>query len=277
MAELTSSDLQAFKDLEQTGWEDAASIYDPFLGIFTLQAVDRLLDASHVGEGMHILDVACGPGYAAGQAADRGATVIGIDFASAMVAEASRHFPKVEFRQGDAQALPFTDESFGAVISNFGMLHFAEPDKAIAEAYRVLASGGRFAFTVWCDPTKGPSYFSLLFGSMQAHANMDVSLPPAPPLFRFSNHDECCSALTAAGFVELDVSEFAVIWRPTSVDMLLEFIQKCAVRGRMLIDLQHADIRERIYNAIRDGAKQFEHDEKLEIPWPAVLATARKP
>ena len=194
-----------------------------------------------------------------------------------MVAEARRNFPQAEFRPGDAQALAFDNEHFGAVISNFGMLHFAEPDKAIAETYRVLQSRGRFAFTVWCDPTKGPSYFSLLFGSMQAHANMDAPLPPAPPLFRFSDHDECCRALTAAGFVEPEVSEFAVIWRPKSVDMLLEFVQKCAVRGRMLIDLQPANVRERIYRAIRDGAKRFEHDGKLEIPWPAVLATARKP
>lgn len=58
--------------------------------------------------------------------------------------------------------------------------------------------------------------------------------------------------------------------------MLLEFIQKCAVRGRMLIDLQTAEVRERIYAAIREGAQQFVHQERLAIPFPAVLATARK-
>ena len=46
MAELTSTDLQAFTDLEQTGWEEAASVYEPYIGIFTLQAVERLLDAA---------------------------------------------------------------------------------------------------------------------------------------------------------------------------------------------------------------------------------------
>lgn len=85
-----------------------------------------------------MLDVACGPGYAAGQAAARGATVIGIDFARAMVTEAHHNFPRVEFRQGDAHALPFDAGSFDAVICNFGVLHFAEPNTALAEAYRVL-------------------------------------------------------------------------------------------------------------------------------------------
>lgn len=128
-----------------------------------------------------------------------------------MVTEARTNFPHVEFRQVDAHALPFDDGSFDAVICNFGVLHFAEPDKALAEAYRVLIPEGHYAFTVWCAPTKGPSYFSLLFGAIQAHANMEVLLPPAPPLFRFSDHDECRRALSAVGFVDPAVTEFPVM------------------------------------------------------------------
>lgn len=71
--------------------------------------------------------------------------------------------------------------------------------------------------------------------------------------------------------------DIPVIWHPAEIDMVLAFIEKCAVRGRMLIELQTAEVRERIYNAIRDGARQFEHNGQLDIPWPAVLATARKP
>ena len=275
--QLTSNDLSAFTVLEQTGWEDAASIYEPYLGTFTQQAVPRLLDAAHAAEGTRVLDVACGPGYAAGYAAAHGARAVGLDFAPAMVTEARENYPQVEFHEGDAQALPFDDASFDAVICNFGLLHIAEPERALAEAYRVLAPGGRYAFTVWCAPTKGPSYFSLLFGTIQAHADMTVPMPPAPPLFRFSDQDECRRALTAAGFIDSDVTEFPVMWRPASGDMVLEFVQKCAVRGRMLIDLQTVEVQERIYTALRDGAKQFEHEGRLEIPWPAVLATAHKP
>src|SRR5205809_6238429 len=56
--------------------------------------------------------------------------------------------PEIEFREGDAEALPFPEASFDAVVMNFGMLHLAHPERAVAEAFRVLSAGGRFAFTV---------------------------------------------------------------------------------------------------------------------------------
>jgi ubiquinone/menaquinone biosynthesis C-methylase UbiE len=277
MSETTSLKLQAFKELEQTGWHEGAPDYDTLVGTFTQQAVDRLLDAAQVETGTRVLDVACGPGYAAGWAAARGASVVGVDFAPAMVDEARARFPHVEFRAGEAENLDVDDANFDAVICNFGLLHVAEPEKAMAEAHRVLRPGGRYAFTVWHGPDKGPSYFSLLFGTFQTHANMGVALPPAPLMFRFSDHNECRTTLTGVGFIDPEVTDIPVIWRPTEVDMVLAFVEKCAVRGRMLIELQTPEVRQRIYNALRDGARQFEQKGQLDIPWPAVLATARKP
>ena len=91
--QLASDDLSAFTALEQTGWEDAASIYEPYLGTFTQQAVTRLLDAVHIAERTRVLDVACGPGYAAGYAAALGARAVGLDFAPAMVAGSPQELP----------------------------------------------------------------------------------------------------------------------------------------------------------------------------------------
>lgn len=70
--------------------------------------------------------------------------------------------------------------------------------------------------------------------------------------------------------------DIPVIWHPAEIDMVLACIEKCAVRGRMLIELQTAEVRMQLYNAIRDGAGQFEKNGQLNIPWPAVLATAHK-
>ena len=60
--------------------------------------------------------------------------------------------PEIEFHAGDAEALPFADARFDAAIANFGIHHVERPERAIAEARRVLRRGGTFAFTVWAAP-----------------------------------------------------------------------------------------------------------------------------
>src|SRR5207244_283915 len=101
-----------------------------------------------------LLDIACGPGYTAGAAAERGAEVIGVDFSSAMLAEARKNFPRATFKSGDAEALDFEAGTFDAVTCAFGIGHFAEPDKAIGEGFRVLRPGGRYAYSWWCSTEK---------------------------------------------------------------------------------------------------------------------------
>ena len=124
---------------------------------------------------MRVLDVATGPGYVAGAAAQRGATVVAVDFSSSMVAEARRRHPKIPFYEGDAEALSFPDRAFDAVVMNFGLLHLARPDAALSEACRVLKLGGRYAFTVWAKPEEAVG-FGVVLGAMQTHGTMDVGL-----------------------------------------------------------------------------------------------------
>ena len=112
-------DAEAFNAFESDGWERQASTYDDFLGQITGAVVPALLDAAAVGEGSRLLDVATGPGYAAAAAHARGASVIGVDVAAAMVELAAGLHPGIDFRQADAEALPFDDGSFDAVVRDF--------------------------------------------------------------------------------------------------------------------------------------------------------------
>jgi len=151
-------DPEAFKRFEHTGWGEVAHNYHDSFGRLTTQAVEPMLDASGVGEGTRLLDVATGPGYVAAAAVRRGARALGIDFSSSMVAEARRLHPAVEFREGDAEALPFERDTFDVVTIPFGLLHLARPDTALAEALRVLGPGGRVAFTVWDAPERAATF-----------------------------------------------------------------------------------------------------------------------
>src|SRR5713226_3772200 len=105
----------AFREFERQGWEKAARGYHDCFGRLTTQAVGPLLDAVGAGPGVRLLDVASGPGYLADAAVKRGASAVGVDFTAAMVAQARQRYPAAEYRQGDAEALPFANSSFDAV------------------------------------------------------------------------------------------------------------------------------------------------------------------
>ena len=99
----------------------------------------RLLDDASVRGGTRVLDIASGPGFVAAMAAERGALVVGVDIAEAMVALARRLHPQLDFRRGNAEALPFGDESFDAVVANLLMLHLGRPERACTDFVRVLS------------------------------------------------------------------------------------------------------------------------------------------
>jgi len=267
--------MESFKDLERAGWNSKARGYDELTGTITAQAIDPLLDAVGAKPGMRLLDVACGTGLLASAAAERGLEVIGVDFAKSMVAEAKRKHRNAEFQVGDAEALPFDDATFDAVTCPFGLLHLADPDAAIAQAYRVLKPGGRFAFTVWCDPDKA-KFFEIVLNAIKRHGRLDVPLPPAPPQFRFSDHEEARRSLEAQGFIDARANDLPIMLATTS-EGLLKFIQQGTVRMSMVLDGQSPAARDAIHRAIVEGAEPYRAGVGLRIPNPAVLASGVKP
>ena len=149
-----ASGAEEFKAFEAAGWSRRADTYGYVSGAITARFVDPLLDAGRVGAGMRVLDVATGPGRVAAAAAARGAEPVGVDIAEGMLAVARRDHPQLDFRLGDAEALPFADSCFDAVVGGFVLNHLPRPEVAGAELVRVLASGGRLALSVWDVPER---------------------------------------------------------------------------------------------------------------------------
>lgn len=192
-----------------------------------------------------------------------------------MVALASEKNPSLTFQEGDAESLPFADRSFDAVAINFGVLHLERPDTALAEAHRVLRSGGRCAFTVWASPNTSIG-FAIVLNAIETYGRMDVPLPAGPPFFRFSDAAEASRSMTAVGFADPTVETVPLVWRLTSGEALFEAFLQGAVRTAALLRGQTTDAMGKIRGAIVEGAERYRHGTALELPMAAVLTSGTR-
>jgi SAM-dependent methyltransferase len=264
-----------FRDFEHAGWEGVAARYHDAFARLTSQAIGPLLDAAGARPGVKLLDVASGPGYVAAVAAEQGAEALGVDFASSMVELASERYPGVKFQQGDAESLPFPDASFDAVTMNFGVLHLANPDRALEEAHRVLRPSGRLAFTAWAAPEQTRGY-GVVLDAIGKFGRSEVGLPPGPPFFRFGDPAEARRSLEAAGFGNAQTRILPLAWRLESTAALFEWMMGGTVRTGALLRAQTPAALESIRQAVGASAARFLKGHGVEIPMPAVLASATK-
>jgi len=264
-------DAAAFYDFEHAGWEQAAEHYADAFGSLTRQTAEPLLDAVRAGAGMRLLDVACGPGFIAAAAARRGAHVTGVDFSRTMIALAQRANPAIAFHEGNAEVLPFAPGSFDAVVMNFGLLHLARPDQAIARAREVLAPGGRYGFTIWASPEEAVG-FGMVLKAVETFGRTDVGLPEGPPFFRFSDAEECRRVMARKGFTDIHVQSLPLTWVMPSPDAVFEAVTRGGVRTSAVLRAQTPDALERIRLAVRQSVERYARGNAFELPMPAVLA-----
>jgi SAM-dependent methyltransferase len=141
---------------------DAATGYQEVLVPALMQEwAPRVVDAAGISPGDRVLDVACGTGVLTREAARRagpGGAVTGLDLSPEMLAVAARLSPELRWQQGSADALPFPDQSFDAVVSQFGLMFFPDPVAGLREMMRGLVPGGRLAVAVWGSLDVTPAY-----------------------------------------------------------------------------------------------------------------------
>jgi SAM-dependent methyltransferase len=133
-------------------WGERATDWAYLAEPYARRANDALFDHAQVDLGTRLLDIACGSGYAARVAADRGAEVSGLDASQALIAIARARTPSADFRVGDMFALPFDDDSFDVATSFNGIWKGCE--RALDEARRVVRPGGLVGFTFWGAPKR---------------------------------------------------------------------------------------------------------------------------
>jgi SAM-dependent methyltransferase len=271
-------DADAFRNFERDAHDEIADGYRDFFTAVTAYAVDPLLDAAAYRSGMSVLDVATGPGIVAFRAASGGASsVVGVDLAPRMVELASAAYPGVDFRQADAEDLPFPDRSFDVVVSNFGIGHFPRPERALAEFVRVARPGGAVAVSWWDMPARH-RVMGIFFDALtEVGASMPPELPTGPPMFRFSDERELAQILRRVGVGEVIVRAFSFSHRLASPEELWNGILGGTVRTSIGIRRQPNAVQDRIRRALDRLVQPYAVDGGISVPVAFKIASGQRP
>jgi SAM-dependent methyltransferase len=166
-------DLAAVKTRQQATW--ASGDYAQ-IATLIVPVAERLIDAADILAGSSVLDVACGSGNVSLAAARAGGAVTGIDYVPALLERgrerAAAERIAVDLMHGDAEQIPFPDESFDASVSVFGTMFAPDHGRTAAELVRVTRPGGTIALASWTPA----GFIGAMFGTVAAH------VPPPPGL-----------------------------------------------------------------------------------------------
>jgi demethylmenaquinone methyltransferase/2-methoxy-6-polyprenyl-1,4-benzoquinol methylase len=191
-----------------------ASVYDLMNSVMTAGMHqhwrERAVELAHVGPGSRALDVATGTGDLAIALRERGAEVVGIDFAEKMLEIARQKAPAIDFRTGNALALDFPDDEFDAATVGFGARNFDDLDRGLAEMARVVKPGGRVVVLEITTPQKPPLslFFDLWFDHLVPLIGRVAGDPDAYEYLpnsvkRFPGPRDLAARMTAAGMTDL--------------------------------------------------------------------------
>jgi SAM-dependent methyltransferase len=268
-------DPEAFNRFEAEGWEARAGSYG-FLAPITGRVIGALLAAVAAGPGTQLLDVGSGPGDLAAAAAHRGADAVGIDVAPSMVRRAALAHPTIPFRVGSFESLPGGAEAFDAVVGNFVFNHVGRPETALAEARRVLRSGGWLAISTWDAPRLNRLLGIMLDAVTEAGAPPPPGLPAGPTNFR--TDDELRDLLVRAGFRDVGISHLQFQAPVASGDELWDGVLDSAVRIPPLVTHQPEDVRGRIRAAFDRLLEPYRQpDGTLAVPVAVQVTRGRRP
>jgi ubiquinone/menaquinone biosynthesis C-methylase UbiE len=179
---------------------------------------------------------------------------------------------QVEFQSADATALPFADQSFDAVVCQFGVMFFPDKDKAYREVYRVLAPGGCYLFSIW------DSHRYNRFGRLVQDV-VELVSPADPPRFMYVPFsypfEPIKDSLVEAGFTDITA---AVVRRTKEIPDAASFARGLICGSPIFEEIRNRDLEpEPIVDALaREFRREFGADPG-RVPLQAIVFSAKRP
>lgn len=182
-----------------------------------LPAAEVVVEQAAPREGERVVDIGCGTGNAALLAAERGATVTGVDPAQRLLdvasAAAAERGLDATFSLGQAADIPLEDDSADVVLSLFGVIMAPDPEAAATEIDRVSAPRSRAGLAAWVP---GDAISDAVRLARRTMAEI-LGQPSASPPFPWHEHDALSSLFEPHGF-SISISEHLIAFRAPSVD-----------------------------------------------------------
>jgi ubiquinone/menaquinone biosynthesis C-methylase UbiE len=188
--------------VQRYGWDLAAPVYELLWQAQLAPAQAELMACAGLRPGERVLDVACGTGATALDAAARvspGGEVVGVDLSSRMVDAARQRAlqtqcENVRFERMDAEMLELTDHSFDVALCALGLMYVPSPEHAILEMRRVVRKSGRIVLAVWGE--RAHCGWAELFPIVDAEVASEV----CPLFFRLGQGNTLADMCSNAGF-----------------------------------------------------------------------------
>lgn len=232
-----------------------------------------LLDAAGVGLGQSVLDVACGTGILARTAVARvGPTgrVTGLDLNEGMLTVARRLSTDIEWRQGDAQNLPFSDDRFDVVLCQSALMFFPDATQALREMARVCTPGGVVGVQVYSTLDDQPAYGPWVHMVARYAGPEAISL--LSTYWAHGDVDVLTGRFEAVGLEVTAVHSLVGTARFGSVDELV----RTEISSTPLVDRITDDVQQRILQESQGILGVYRTDTGLEAPLAGHLVIARK-
>ncbi len=239
-----------------------------------------LLKAVRLQSGERVLDVACGTGFVARQAAvsvGAAGIVIGVDINTGMLtmakaATASSPGLTIDWREADVTALPFPDGSFDVALCQQGLQFFPDRLGALQEMRRILVPGGRIGLSVW-GPIEENPYFLAVDVAIRRHVSDSAASGLRRP-HTLADPEEARATMTESGFIDANVcSAVEYMCTPPAREFVPGHLAAQPVAGEIaaLPESDQAALIEDLCTALTPYADE----NGLRFPGMAHIVTAR--